>query len=123
MSGFRVITLRQIMDRRGVITVMQESLPFDVRRVYWITSADGQVRGGHCHRVTRQAMVAVTGSVRVDLDDGRHCDSIVLDEPSRCLVVEPEDWHTMSFDAGAALLVLASHHFDPDDYIDERPAS
>ncbi len=123
MSGFHVLTLRQIMDSRGVITVMQDSLPFDVRRVYWITSADGQVRGGHCHRVTRQAMVAVTGSVQVDVDDGRHCTSVVLDEPSRCLVVEPEDWHTMRFAPGSTLLVLASHPFDPDDYIDDRPAS
>lgn len=123
MSDFRVITLQRIADSRGVITVLQDALPFDVRRVYWITDADEQTRGGHRHRVTRQAMVAMTGSVRIDLDDGRHSDSVLLAEPSRCLIVEPEDWHTMSFAPGGTLLVFASHHFDPDDYIDERPTS
>lgn len=123
MSDFQVITLQQIADSRGVITVMEDALPFAVQRVYWITGAGGKTRGGHRHHVTRQGLVATTGCVRVDLEDGKRSGSVTLDGPSRCLIVEPEDWHTMTFGPGATLLVFASHLFDPDDYIDERPSS
>jgi hypothetical protein len=43
----------------------------------------------------------------------------VLQTPGQCLLVEPEDWHTMTFGKEAVLLVMASHLFDKNDYIDE----
>ena len=30
----------------------------------------------------------------------------ILDDPSKCIIVEPEDWHTMFFKNNAVLLVL-----------------
>lgn len=119
MSDFRSINLHSIREPRGQLTVLQDALPFDVRRVFWITDADGEIRGGHRHDVTRQAMIAVAGSVDVYLNDGRHEATVRLDLPSRCLLVEPEDWHTMHFRAGAVLLVIASTTYDPADYITE----
>ncbi len=122
MSDFCVITLQTITDSRGTITVMQDALPFEIKRTYWITGAEGQTRGGHRHHLNRQAMVAVTGSVCIELDDGKHRAHVELSHPSQCLIVEPEDWHTMTFGERATLAVFASHHFDADDYIDERPS-
>ena len=38
-----------------------------------------------------------------------------------CLLIEPNDWHSMQgFSEDAILLILASEHFDPDDYIYEE---
>lgn len=65
------------------------------------------------------AMVAVTGTVRVCIDDGTKERTVVLADPARCLLVEPEDWHTMHFGRGAVLLVVASHPYDPADYVHE----
>jgi hypothetical protein len=118
VSAFVQLRLQTVRDR-GTLVVLQDVLPFDVHRAYWIGGADGQLRGGHRHRATRQALVAVAGRVTVSIDDGKHRAEVVLDSPSSCLLVEPEDWHTMFFEAGAVLLVFASHPFDPDDYIDE----
>ena len=37
-----------------------------------------------------------------------------MDQPSKCLIIEPHDWHTMHhFTPDAVLLVLASEPFDP----------
>ena len=119
MSDFKVIELPEFSDARGQLVVMEKALPFPPRRVFWIGGADGQTRGGHRHHVTRQALVALSGSVSVLMRDGRHEDTIVLDRPSRCLLVEPDDWHTMTFGPGAILLVLASVPYDVNDYIDE----
>ena len=44
-----------------------------------------------------------------------------LDHPSKCLLLETYDWHTMHhFTPDAVLLVFASTKFDPADYIYEE---
>lgn len=119
MSDFTVLNLPGFNDARGGLTVLEKSLPFDIQRIYWIYNAAGQTRGGHRHHVTRQALVAVSGEVTVYINDGKHERSVVLSQPGQCLLVEPEDWHTMAFGENGVLLVVASHIYDKSDYIDE----
>ncbi|CAN0617637.1 dTDP-6-deoxy-3,4-keto-hexulose isomerase [Burkholderia multivorans] len=119
MSEFRVIQAKTFRDARGGLSVLDGTLPFEMKRVYWIYDCDAQLRGGHRHHITRQALIAVQGQVAVALDDGRHRAEVVLSSPDQCLIVEPDDWHTMRFGPGAVLLVIASEPFDADDYIDE----
>lgn len=118
MSKFKLLQLYESVDSRGKLSVIQDELPFPVRRVFWIVDADEQLRGGHRHHTTRQALVAVRGAVSVFMDDGIHQQTIRLDSPSCCLIVEPEDWHTMHFETNSILLVLASEKYDRNDYID-----
>jgi dTDP-4-dehydrorhamnose 3,5-epimerase-like enzyme len=122
MRNFTVLNLPGFNDERGGLTVLEKLLPFAIERAYWIYNADGQTRGGHRHHVTRQALVAVAGEVSVHMNDGKQKRDILLGTPAQCLLVEPEDWHTMSFGKGAVLLVLASHHYDKNDYINEAYA-
>lgn len=117
MSDFKIINLPEITDLRGKLCVLQEQLPFEIRRIFWITNADGQVRGGHRHVKTRQALIAIAGCVDVYMNDGMHEETIALNVNSVCLIVEPEDWHTMKFHSGAILVVLASENYNPEDYI------
>ena len=43
-----------------------------------------------------------------------------LNNPSKCLILKPEDWHTMyDFSEDAILMVFASEYFDKNDYIFE----
>jgi hypothetical protein len=47
-------------------------------------------------------------------------EDFLLDTPSKCMILEPEDWHTMHhFTSDAILMVFASEFFDPSDYIRE----
>ena len=41
----------------------------------------------------------------------------ILDDPSKCIIVEPEDWHTMFFKNNAVLLVFEFHAYDKKDYL------
>lgn len=119
MSKFTVFQLPSFSDERGTLSVLDGILPFEMKRVYWISSADGQKRGGHRHQRTRQALIAVHGKVTMYMDDGLHSEELVLDSPHKCLLVEPKDWHTMTFHDHAVLLVVASQSFDRNDYLDE----
>jgi dTDP-4-dehydrorhamnose 3,5-epimerase-like enzyme len=118
MPYFTTLHLPTFSDPRGALTVMDRALPFDVVRTYWIYGADGQTRGGHRHAYTRQALVAISGSVTMYMNDGIVEETLLLDHPSKCLLVEPKDWHTMTFGSGSVLLVLSSHPYDRSEYID-----
>ncbi len=119
MTRFQLLNLPTHTDGRGSLTVLEGVLPFPVVRSYWIYGADGQTRGGHRHRFTRQALVAVSGSVTIYMNDGVGEVRVELMHPGQCLLVEPKDWHTMTFTDGAVLLVMSSHPYDRSEYIDE----
>lgn len=118
MSHFPVILLPTFADPRGQLTVLEQALPFQIVRMYWIYGADEQTRGGHRHLHTRQALISMSGVVSVYMKDGITEETIELSHPSQCLLVEPKDWHTMSFGQNAVLLVMSSHPYDRAEYID-----
>jgi mannose-6-phosphate isomerase-like protein (cupin superfamily) len=113
-----VLNLPTFGDPRGQLTVQDGALPFSPVRTYWIHGADGQLRGGHRHHHTRQALVAVAGRIVVYMNDGHAQKDIELAHPGQCLIVEPKDWHTMRFGPGSVLLVMSSHGYDRSEYID-----
>jgi dTDP-4-dehydrorhamnose 3,5-epimerase-like enzyme len=117
-SHFTILQLPTFIDSRGALTVMEKALPFEVVRTYWIYGADGQIRGGHRHTYTRQALIAMSGRVSIFMNDGVSQEVIELTKPNQCLLVEPKDWHTMTFGPGSILMVLSSHSYDRSGYID-----
>lgn len=126
MSHFTILNLPTFTDPRGSLTVLERSLPFKVVRTYWIYGADGQTRGGHRHMHTRQALVALNSAVSIYMNDGVTEETIILNHPCLCLIVEPKDWHTMTFGENAILLVMSSQPYDRAEYIDnpyERPSN
>jgi len=118
MSRFTLISLPTFTDIKGSLTVLEQALPFQIVRTYWIYGADSQTRGGHRHAHTRQALVALNGVISIYMNDGVTEETIVLNHPSQCLLVEPKDWHTMTFEKNAVLLVMSSHTYDRSEYID-----
>jgi hypothetical protein len=117
-SHFTILQLPTFTDQRGALTVLENALPYDVVRTYWIYGADGQTRGGHRHGHTRQALIAMNGHVSIYMNDGIRNEVVELTTPNQCLLVEPKDWHTMTFGPGSILMVLSSYPYDRSDYID-----
>ena len=117
-SHFTMLQLPTFVDSRGALTVLEKALPFEAARTYWIYGADGQIRGGHRHTYTRQALIAMIGRVSIFMNDGVSQEVVELTKPNQCLLVEPKDWHTMTFGPGSILMVLSSHSYDRSEYID-----
>ncbi len=77
-----------------------------------------EVRGQHAHRTCHQFLVCVSGSCRVIADDGKRRQEFLLNRSSLGLYLPPMVWAAQfDYSAEAALLVLASHAYDPRDYI------
>lgn len=120
MSNY--INLQTFTDQRGNLTVVEKIFPFDIKRVFYIYGVDDSERGHHRHKKTIQAAIAVKGSCRIFCQDG---DSLVineyfLDSPSKCLIIEPQDYHWMNkFSEDCILMVFASEYYEKEDYIFE----
>ena len=116
----KIIELPEYRDQRGALSVVEKKLPFDIKRVFYIYDVDDSVRGKHRHHKTIQAAVCIKGSCIISNDDGAIKNDFVLDSPTKCLLLNPEDYHSMHhFTSDAILLVFASEYFDPKDYIYE----
>lgn len=114
----RLIKLTTYSEQRGNLTVIEKSLPFDIKRVFYIYNVDDSVRGKHRHHKTVQAAICITGSCTIYNNDGETEQEFVLDNCEKCLILEPRDWHKLyNFTKDAILLVLASETFDQSDYI------
>ena len=127
MAGYSVYDCTMIeldkhhSDRKGNITVVQnrETVPFDVKRVYYLYDVPGgERRGAHAHKNLSQLIIAASGSFRVTLDDGCVKRSFMLNRPYQGLYVKPGIWRDLDdFSSGAVCLVLASEVYLAEDYI------
>ncbi len=116
----QLIDLKTHTDARGNLTVVEKVLPFDIKRVFYIYGVDDSKRGGHRHHKTIQAAVCIQGACKIFNDNGKEENTFELNNPSKCLILQPEDWHTMyDFSKDAILMVFASEFFEAADYIFE----
>jgi acetyltransferase-like isoleucine patch superfamily enzyme/dTDP-4-dehydrorhamnose 3,5-epimerase-like enzyme len=114
----------EFSDLRGRLTageVPSEAIPFKPQRWFLVYDVPSrEVRGEHAHRVCHQFLICVSGQVSVAVDDGERRSEVLLDAPTLGLYVPPRVWASQyRYDDDAVLLVLASHSYDPDDYIRE----
>jgi len=114
----QIIDLQTFTDKRGNLTVIEKVIPFEIKRVFYIYGVDNSVRGHHRHKKTIQAAISLQGSCRIFVDNNIEQKEFVLNLPSKCLILNPEDWHFMdSFTSNCILMVFASEYYDSEDYI------
>lgn len=113
-----VIDVPTFTDERGAISVLDKELPFQVKRVFWLHHIqEGKDRGAHALLDSSEIMVAVHGSFIVDLDDTINQTSILLDDPSKGLVIKPGVWfRTHSYKDEGVSLILAEEEYARDKY-------
>ena len=113
-----LIDIATFTDERGTISVIDRELPFQVKRVFWLHHiAEGKDRGAHALLEGMEIMVAVHGSFVVDLDDGKENTSVLLDDPSKGLIIRPGVWfRTHSYKEDGVSLILADDVYNRDRY-------
>ena len=118
-----LIELPRIVDQRdGVLCIAEgaRDIPFEIRRVYYITHLENaeSVRGKHAHRTLSQVIFCLSGSFVLELDDGEQRQELWMWRENLGVLLGPGLWHTMrDFSNGCTLLVLASDYYDEADYI------
>jgi hypothetical protein len=117
----KIIELPKIEDIRGNLTFIEanEHVPYDIKRVYYLYDVPGgEKRGGHAHKSLEQFIIAASGSFDVILDDGVDRKRYHLNRSYYGLYIPTMIWRELdNFSSGSVCVVLASEHFDEEDYI------
>lgn len=117
----KLIQLQTHGDERGSLVALEEenNIPFHIKRVYYMFNTKDSVRRGfHAHKQLKQVAIAVRGSCRFVLDDGRERIEVLLDNPAQGLLIESFMWREMyDFSDDCVLIVLADQLYDELDYI------
>lgn len=121
VNGVTIHRFPQFDDLRGSLSVgdIGTEVPFVPRRYFLVYAVPGaEVRGEHAHRECHQFLVCTHGSCSVVVDDGKNSAEVRLDSPTLGVHLPPMTWGVQyKYTPDAVLLVLASHPYDPDDYI------
>ena len=124
ISHCKLMELPKINDVRGNLSFIEggQHIPFDIKRVYYLYDVPGgSYRGSHAHKNLHQFIVAMSGSFDVVLDDGKEKKRFHLNRSYCGLYVCPMMWRDLdNFSSGSVCMVLASAHYDEDDYIRNR---
>lgn len=106
----------------GYISFLQgnsDEIPFEIKRVFWTYfTPESVIRGGHAHKSTIQAIVAVSGNITFEIQNQKeYKETFVLDSPNKLLIIPTFYWSDIKFSHNAVLLCLASEDYDELEYI------
>jgi dTDP-4-dehydrorhamnose 3,5-epimerase-like enzyme len=121
MANYKLIDFKILGDQRGSLIAIEQgyNTPFEIKRVYYIfDTIKGVERGFHAHIDLKQIAIVVKGSCTFILDNGKTREEIKLEIPNKGLLIEGLIWREMKdFSSDCVLVVLASEHYDENDYI------
>jgi WxcM-like, C-terminal len=111
VRGVQLVGVHRHSDQRGSLLAFDgdTGLPFDVKNAYFILDCPPDaVRAEHAV-AQHEAIIALSSSVTVDLDNGSERESIRLTGPDAALIVSPGVWLRLrEFTPETRLAVLSS---------------
>ena len=122
MNKVQMLEFQQRGDERGHLVIAEGGIdvPFEIKRVFYIYGSDKDVvRGQHANRKTEFVLINVAGTSKVKVKDGEGNEAIFcLNRPHTGIYLPNMVWKAMyDFSEDSVLLVLASTHYDPEEYI------
>lgn len=116
-----IIEFTDLGDERGKLVVVEggQTIPFDIKRVFYIYGSDSTViRGRHANKESEFVLVNIAGKSKVRITDTFEEVKISLDRPMIGVFIPKMIWKDMyDFSKDSVLLVLASTHYDETEYI------
>lgn len=123
---YKILEFKDLGDERGNLVVVEggADIPFDIKRVFYIYGSDSEViRGQHANRKSEFVLINVGGTSKVKVDNGKETEVIELNRPRMGLYLPTMLWKDMyDFSEDSILLVLASEHYDGNEYIRDYEA-
>lgn len=121
-KNVKMLEFPQRGDERGHMVVVEglEDIPFDIKRIFYIYGSDSNVvRGQHANKKTEFVLINVAGQSKVKVLDGKGNEAVFsLNRPHTGIYLPNMVWKDMyDFSEDSVLLVLASEHYDAEEYI------
>ena len=121
-----ILQFTDLGDERGKLVVIEggQGIPFDIQRVFYIYGSDSTIiRGQHANRESEFVLINVAGTSKVRILDGKEELIVKLDKPMMGVYIPSMIWKDMyDFSPDSVLLVLASTHYNAQEYIRDYDA-
>lgn len=122
MNQVKMLDFPQKGDDRGHLVIIEgnQDVPFEIKRAFYIFGSDKDVvRGQHANRETQFVLINVAGTSKVKVKDGEGNEAVYcLERPHTGIYLPIMVWKDMyDFSEDSVLLVLASEHYNPEEYI------
>lgn len=119
----KLIELPSVSENDGCLTYLEgnNEIPFEIRRCFFIFNVPrDKHRANHASVTTDFVLIAINGSVKVELNDGHTKSVYDLNDRNRGLFVPKNTWMiTRNFSKDAVLLVLANTRYEEAEYIND----
>mgnify|MGYP002626437223 CR=1 FL=1 len=120
-EGCRLIPIPCVGDERGRLAFAEgdSTIPFPVRRVFWIYDVPVEARrGGHAHWTCAEVVVAVQGGFTMYLCDGIAEAEVRMERADVGILVPAGVWCELrDFQPHTVLVVMASEPYGAQGYV------
>lgn len=121
-KAVQMLEFQEKGDKRGRLVIVEgmKDIPFDIKRIFYIYGTQKDVvRGQHANLRSEFVLINVAGKSKVRVKDGKGNEGIFsLNRPHTGIYLPNMVWKDMyDFSEDSVLLVLASEHYDAEEYI------
>lgn len=122
VAGCRIVHIKTIPTiNAGELSFFEgmHDVPFDIRRIYYISKVpEGVRRGFHAHKDLKQILFCPYGRIQLILENKNEREEIELSDPSIGVIIDKPTWREMLWlQKDSVLCVAASDYYTPEDYI------
>ena len=119
LSDIKTTKLKVFKKNSGKLVALQHSkeIPWNIERVFFITTRDTEDRGNHAHVHGSQAFLCITGSAHLVCKDGIETREFKIDPLDEVVLVPPGIWVNINLFGDSALAVMTDLPYDEKDYI------
>jgi dTDP-4-dehydrorhamnose 3,5-epimerase-like enzyme len=118
VDDVNIVNIQNISDKRGVMSVVTNKTSlFDIKRVFSI-QANKCDRGHHAHKLCKQFIVCLTGSIKVIVKDGLDQKEFILNSSLNGLYIPSGIWSYQIYEDNFNIVnVYCDLDYDESDYI------
>ena len=106
-------------DPYGLLNIFDmNKVPFNVKRIFTVTSNSNLERGYHAHKKCQQLVSCLKGKINLILDDGNERELITLFPDGKAILIPNGVWAEQIYIEDASIIItFCDQSYDEDDYI------
>lgn len=123
IPGIKIINLQNHLASDGSTSILDfaELSCLTPKRLFFVSDVPpNESRGFHAHKECIQLLIAAHGVCTLEVKKADRSLKLVMDSPEIGVLLPAMTWATQTYkDKNTVLIVLASHSYDPEDYIED----
>ena len=106
-------------DPYGLLNIFDlNKVPFDVKRIFTVSSNSNIKRGFHAHKKCQQLVSCLNGKVNLILDDGNKRELITLIPDGNAILIRNGLWAEQIYIEDSSIIItFCDQPYEEDDYI------